>query len=95
MSGVMTTINTKPKHLDPAYRKVLVICALLNFAMLFIEGGVGLGIGSAALLADAADFLEDATVLGLSLAAIGWSARVRAPAQTVVAIVETSSVAQV
>jgi Co/Zn/Cd efflux system component len=48
--------------------------------MLFIEGGVGLWIGSSALLADAVDFLEDATVFGLALFAIGWSVRARAQA---------------
>jgi Co/Zn/Cd efflux system component len=46
--------------------------------MLFIEGGVGLWIGSSALLADAIDFLEDAAVLGFALFAIGWSVRARA-----------------
>ena len=70
----------EPKYFDSAYRTVLVVSAMLNLAMLFTEGGVGLWIGSAALLADAADFLEDATVLGLALVAIGWSARARAAA---------------
>lgn len=71
-------MGESPKHLDPGYRRALLICALLNLAMLFIEGGVGLRIGSAALLADAVDFLEDAAVLGLALAALAWSARKRA-----------------
>jgi len=44
---------------------------VLNLAMLFVEGGSGLRIGSAALLADAGDFLEDAVVLGLAFAATG------------------------
>jgi Co/Zn/Cd efflux system component len=48
--------------------------------MFFIEGGLGLWIGSAALLADAGDFLEDAIVLGLALIAIGWSVRARGTA---------------
>jgi Co/Zn/Cd efflux system component len=72
--------DKKPKHLDPAYQTALIICAMLNLAMLFIEGSAGLWIGSAALFADAGDFLEDAAVLGLALVAIGWSARARAAA---------------
>jgi Co/Zn/Cd efflux system component len=73
-------MDKQPKHLDPAYRTALLTSALLNLAMLFIEGGVGLWIGSAALLADTVDFLEDAAVLGLALVAIRWSARARAAA---------------
>jgi Co/Zn/Cd efflux system component len=63
----MMTLGNKPNHLDPAYRTALITCAMLNLAMLFIEGSVGLRIGSAALLADAGDFL-------------GWSIRARAMA---------------
>ena len=48
--------------------------------MLFVEGGIGWWIGSAALLADGVDFLEDAAVLGLALGAIRWSVRRRAQA---------------
>src|SRR5258708_3112330 len=69
-----------PKHLDPAYQTALVTCALLNLAMLFIEGGAGLWIGSAALLADAGDFLEDSVVVGLGFVAMGWSVRARGTA---------------
>lgn len=68
------------KHRDPAYQAALVTCAMLNLAMLFIEGSVGLWVGSAALLADAGDFLEDSVVLGLAIVAIGWSVRARAAA---------------
>jgi Co/Zn/Cd efflux system component len=38
-----------------------------NLAMRLIEASAGLWIGSAALLADAGDFLEDAAVLTLAL----------------------------
>jgi Co/Zn/Cd efflux system component len=76
----MFRVERKPNHLDPAYRIALVVCAALNLAMLLIEGGAGLSIGSAALLADAGDFLEDAAVLTFALVAIGWSARGRAAA---------------
>lgn len=65
-------------YLNPAYRTALLTCAPLNLAMLFIEGGVSLQTGSAALLADAADFLEDAAVLGVALVPLNWTARKRA-----------------
>lgn len=77
---MMTVMNDKPKHLDLAYQTALIVCAMLNLAMLFVEGSGGLWIGSAALLADAGDFLEDATVLGLAFVAIGWSESARATA---------------
>ena len=64
-------------HLNPAYRTALAVCAILNLAMMLIEGTVGVWIGSAALLADAGDFLEDAAVLTFAFVAIGWSARAR------------------
>jgi Co/Zn/Cd efflux system component len=71
-------MDKKPKHLDPAYQTALTTCAMLNLAMLFIEGSAGLWVGSAALLADAGDFLEDAVLLGLAFVATGWSVRKRA-----------------
>src|ERR1700730_15572711 len=73
-------MEQKLAHLDPAYRTALAVCAILNFAMSLIEGTVGVWIGSAALLADAGDFLEDAAVLTFAFVAIGWSARARATA---------------
>jgi len=76
----MMSMDKKPEHLDPAYRIALIVCAMLNIAMVFIEGSAGLWIGSAALLADAGDFVEDAAVLGLALVAVRWSVRGRAAA---------------
>jgi Co/Zn/Cd efflux system component len=76
----MVKMDKKSKHLDQGYQITLIICAVLNLAMLFIEGSAGLWIGSAALLADAVDFLEDAAVLGLAIVAIRWSVRARAAA---------------
>ena len=73
-------MDTKRKDLDPDYKTALIMCAMLNLAMLFIEGSAGLWIGSAALLADAGDFLEDATVFGLAFVAVEWSERARAVA---------------
>ena len=74
----MMSVDKKAKHLDSAYQTALIICAILNLAMLFVEGSAGLWIGSAALLADAGDFLEDAAVLVLAFVAVGWSVRARA-----------------
>lgn len=70
-------------HRDPGYLQALRFAAALNLAMLVIEGGIGWWIGSAALLADAVDFLEDAALLALALAATGWSVRARAGASLV------------
>jgi Co/Zn/Cd efflux system component len=53
---------------------------VLNIIMFFGEGAVGLWIGSAALVADAADFLEDSVIYSLAIVAIGWAARSRAMA---------------
>lgn len=52
-------------------RRAIVIVALCNLAYFFIEGTVALRIGSASLLADSADFFEDATVNFLILMALG------------------------
>ena len=79
-SSLQFSMDQKLAHLDPAYRTALAVCAVLNTAMLLIEGTVGVWIGSAALLADAGDFLEDAAVLTFAFVAIGWSARARATA---------------
>lgn len=72
-------------HLDPGYRTALILSAILNGAMFFAEGTVGLWIGSAALVADAVDFLEDAGIYSLAVIAIGWAARSRALAGLVMA----------
>jgi len=79
-ASCLNSMDKKPKHLDPAYKTALIVCAMLNLVMLFVEGSAGLWIGSAALLADAGDFLEDATVLGLAIVAIEWSKSARAVA---------------
>jgi len=52
--------------------------ALLNLAYFGVELAVALRIGSVSLLADSADFLEDAAVNLLIFMALGWSARRRA-----------------
>lgn len=52
---------------DPAYRRVLWIALVINFAMFLVELGSGWQAGSVSLLADAVDFFGDAANYGLSL----------------------------
>lgn len=59
-------------------RRTVGLVALLNLAYFSIEFGVATAIGSVSLFADAVDFLEDAAVNSLVLAAMSWSAKRRA-----------------
>jgi Co/Zn/Cd efflux system component len=63
---------------DTALRRTVTLVALLNLGYFGVEFAVALGIGSVSLFADSIDFLEDATVNGLILVALGWNARRRA-----------------
>jgi Co/Zn/Cd efflux system component len=63
---------------DVALRRVVKLVALLNLAYFGVEFAVALSIGSVSLLADSIDFLEDASVNFLIVAALGWSAIHRA-----------------
>jgi Co/Zn/Cd efflux system component len=63
---------------DPALRYTVKLVALLNLGYFGVEFAVALAIGSVSLFADSIDFLEDATVNGLILVALGWNARRRA-----------------
>src|SRR5262249_29058271 len=60
-----------------ALRRTVVLVALLNLGYFGVEFAVALFIGSVSLFADSIDFLEDATVNGLILIALGWNARRR------------------
>jgi len=60
-----------------AVRNAVTLVALLNLAYFGIEFAVARTIGSVSLFADSIDFLEDATVNGLILVALGWNARRR------------------
>lgn len=55
-------------------RRTVIVVALLNLGYFGIEFAVARTIGSVSLFADSIDFLEDATVNGLILVALGWSA---------------------
>lgn len=59
--------------LDSRARRLVLIVALLNLAGCLVEGALGVHAGSASLLADAADFLEDFLINALVVAALGWS----------------------
>lgn len=63
---------------DARLRGAVAIVALANFAYFFVEFVVARAIGSVSLLADSADFFEDAAVNFLIFAALGWSLRKRA-----------------
>lgn len=67
-----------PTTTDPGLRRVVAMVALFNLAYFGVEFAVALAIGSVSLLADSIDFLEDASVNGLILLALGWSQRARA-----------------
>jgi Co/Zn/Cd efflux system component len=63
---------------DHALRKVVRLVAVLNLAYFGVEFAVALAIGSVSLFADSIDFLEDASVNLLILAALDWTVRNRA-----------------
>jgi Co/Zn/Cd efflux system component len=62
----------------PAFRRVVIIVALLNLGYFGVEFAVARTIGSVALFADSVDFLEDASVNLLIAVAVGWTALARA-----------------
>ena len=60
--------------IDPAIRRTVQIVALLYLSWFGVEFAVARAIGSVSLFADSIDFLEDASINLLILAALGWSA---------------------
>ena len=63
---------------DAGLRRAVALVALLNLGYFGVEFIVARAIGSVSLFADSIDFLEDASVNGLILLALGWSSRNRA-----------------
>src|ERR1700721_4367009 len=63
-----------------AYRKALWAVLAINGIMFLVEIGAGLAAGSAALQADALDFLGDAANYAISLLVVGMALRYRASA---------------
>jgi Co/Zn/Cd efflux system component len=68
------------KKQDDAYRRVLWAVLAINAAMFAVEVVAGLAAGSAALQADALDFLGDAANYAISLLVVGMALRYRASA---------------
>ena len=64
--------------MDAQLRRAVRLVAVLNLAYFGVEFAVALSIGSVSLFADSVDFLEDAAVNLLILAALAWSAPRRA-----------------
>lgn len=58
---------------DAQLRRTVLTVALLNLGYFGVEASVAAAISSVALFADSIDFLEDAAVNLLVLAALGWS----------------------
>lgn len=63
---------------QPGLRRIVATVGLLNLGYFAVEFTAALAIGSVALFADSVDFLEDASINFLILAALGWSAARRA-----------------
>jgi Co/Zn/Cd efflux system component len=68
------------KKQDDAYRRVLWAVLAINVAMFAVEVIAGLAAGSAALQADALDFLGDAANYAISLLVVGMALCYRASA---------------
>jgi len=68
----------QPPTTDAGLRRVTRLVGLLNLGYFGVEFAVALTIGSVSLFADSIDFLEDASVNFLILAALGWSMHRRA-----------------
>src|SRR5258708_10421022 len=68
------------KKQDDVYRRVLWAVLAINAAMFAVEVVAGLAAGSAALQADALDFLGDAANYAVSLLVVGMALRYRAAA---------------
>lgn len=62
---------------DPKLRRAVALAATLNLAWFGVEFAVARAIGSVSLFADSIDFLEDASLNGLILLALGWGPRRR------------------
>jgi len=63
---------------DEAFRRIVRTVALLNLGYFAVEFAVARTIGSVSLFADSVDFMEDAAVNFLILAAMGWTRQRRA-----------------
>ena len=80
-------MSNVPPARGSALRRAVTFVALANLAYFGVEFAVALSIGSVSLFADSVDFLEDASVNLLILAALAWSARRRAKVGMVLAAI--------
>lgn len=80
MSTNCCTSCTDSDNLTKSYRRVLWAVLIINAAMFLVEIGAGLAASSAALQADALDFLGDAANYAISLFVVGMALRYRAMA---------------
>jgi Co/Zn/Cd efflux system component len=78
--GCATESDDSRQGGDPAWRRVLWIALLVNAGMFGVEIVAGLAAGSAALRADALDFLGDSANYAISLGVAGLSLRWRSRA---------------
>ena len=69
-----------PQRGNPAYRRILLAVLAINATMFAVEIVAGVAAGSAALQADALDFLGDAANYTISLFVVGMALRYRATA---------------
>jgi Co/Zn/Cd efflux system component len=79
-------VNAPADRQTSALRRAVIFVALINLAYFFVEFAVARHIGSVSLFADSIDFLEDASVNFLVLAALGWSVRRRSQVGMVLAM---------
>ena len=77
----------KAQDNDTAYRRIIRLVILLNLSYFGIEFVVASRIGSVSLFADSVDFLEDASLNLLILAALRLSATLRARVGMVLALI--------
>jgi Co/Zn/Cd efflux system component len=75
-----------PGDTQTALKRAVIWVAALNLAYFFVEFAVARRIGSVSLFADSIDFLEDASVNGLILLALGWPQRRRGTLGTFLAL---------
>lgn len=72
--------NNADQLRDKAYRRILWIVLIINFAMFLVEVIAGVAAGSVSLQADALDFLADSANYAISLFVVGMALRRRAQA---------------
>ncbi|MFZ0558294.1 MAG: cation transporter [Methylovirgula sp.] len=80
MSACCDHCRDAPPGRDQPYRALLWAALAINAAMFGVEIGAGLAAGSAALQADALDFLGDTANYAISLFVLGMALRYRAGA---------------